>query len=76
VESLLCLSPLAKATSVSTSSHQTITWEVIAAILDPFDSRPVADQDCLGATDLKGESHAELSNSYDRLGAGKVETSA
>jgi len=26
--------------------------------------------------DHKGESHAELSSSYDRLGAGKVETSA
>jgi hypothetical protein len=39
------LSPLAEATSARTSSHQTITWEVIAAPHDLFDSGPVADQD-------------------------------
>jgi len=55
MESLVCLSPLAKARNAKTSlqshqwadSHQTITCEVIAAILDLSDSKEVAEQDFL-----------------------------
>jgi hypothetical protein len=55
MESLVCLSLLAKARNAKThlqshqcaDSHQTITCEVIAAILDPSDSKAVAEQDFL-----------------------------
>jgi hypothetical protein len=47
IEPPVYLSLLAKSTSSRTSSHQTITWEVIAAPPDLFDSRLVADQDCV-----------------------------
>src|SRR5579859_4869215 len=47
MEPTVYLSPPAKATPARTPSHQTITWEVIAAPRDLVDSRPVADQDCL-----------------------------
>jgi alkylhydroperoxidase family enzyme len=42
---------------LSPSGDQTITSEVIAAILDPFDSRPVADQDCLRGHSFSKENH-------------------
>ena len=55
MESPVCLSPLAKARNAKkplqshqwADSHQTITFEVIAAILDSSDTQAVAEQDFL-----------------------------
>lgn len=48
---------------------QTITCEVIAGLCDPSDSRHVAHGITCDAADLRGDSHDELSHSYDRNGA-------
>src|SRR5215467_1778440 len=66
-----------KLTHPAMPRHRTITCEVIAAQRDLFDIRTVVLTGLHVTLHIhRGESHAELSNSYHRLGARELKAGA